>query len=154
MNILLHAQVTSGPFVAHKVDFDALDGVDMSELGFDVLCPTGVVWDSFVSTWKNFANFYLEENLVESEENEDVVPSVGDVAPPNNIDKVGSFALTNYVGSCSFYPAILSMIAGSFALTNCVGDYDFNPVSLNMTVGSFALANCVGGYDFSLASLI
>ncbi|PPR93037.1 hypothetical protein GOBAR_AA27635 [Gossypium barbadense] len=87
MNILLHAQVTSGPFDAHKVDFDALDWVDMSELGFDVLCSTGVVWDSFVSTWKNFANFYLKENPVESEENEDAVPSVGDVAPPNSIEK-------------------------------------------------------------------
>ncbi|KAH1082934.1 hypothetical protein J1N35_022695 [Gossypium stocksii] len=43
MNMLLHAQVASDPF-------DALDGVDMSELGFDVLFPSGNVWNSFMST--------------------------------------------------------------------------------------------------------
>ncbi|KAH1114858.1 hypothetical protein J1N35_008236 [Gossypium stocksii] len=41
-NILLHTQVTGGPFNAHKVDFDALNRVDMSELGFGLLCPLGV----------------------------------------------------------------------------------------------------------------
>lgn len=40
-----------------------------------------------MSTWKNSANFYLEENPVESEENKDVVPSARDIAPPNNIDQ-------------------------------------------------------------------
>lgn len=45
INILSYAQVTSVPFDAYKVDFDALNGGDMSDLGFVALCPTGFVWD-------------------------------------------------------------------------------------------------------------
>ncbi|PPS05272.1 hypothetical protein GOBAR_AA15392 [Gossypium barbadense] len=40
MNILLHAHVAGSPFDVCKVDLDAFDGVDMNELGFDVLCPS------------------------------------------------------------------------------------------------------------------
>ncbi|PPR87381.1 hypothetical protein GOBAR_AA33311 [Gossypium barbadense] len=72
MNILFHTQVAAAPFEVHKVDLDALEGVDMSLLGFDVLCPSGAIWDSFVSTWRRSLDFYIEKD---PSANEDMVPS-------------------------------------------------------------------------------
>lgn len=43
--------------------------------------------ETHLSTWKNSPDFYLEVNPVESGENDDVVPSTDDVAPPDNIDQ-------------------------------------------------------------------
>ncbi|KAK5825471.1 hypothetical protein PVK06_020308 [Gossypium arboreum] len=81
----MHAQVASGPFNAREVDFNALNGADMSKLVFDMLCPSSATWDSFVCTQKNSPNFSLEENPIESEENEDVVLSIGGIAPLDNM---------------------------------------------------------------------
>lgn len=83
MNILLHAQIAGDPFDARKVDFYALNGVDMNELGFEALFPSRNVLNSFVSTQKNSPDFYLEED---PSGNEDVAPSIAnnDVAPFDN----------------------------------------------------------------------
>lgn len=43
MNILLPTQVMNGPFDACGVDFDVFWNVDMGELGFDVLFPSGAI---------------------------------------------------------------------------------------------------------------
>ncbi|PPS15231.1 hypothetical protein GOBAR_AA05347 [Gossypium barbadense] len=172
---LVETKVASGPFNVRKVDLDALDGMDISNLGFDVLFPSSATWDSFVSTWKNSPNLYLEDNPTEGE---DVVPPAksDDATPLDNIDQVGSFALANYVRGYGFYPTSLSMTTRSFAhvncvrgcgfylaslsvtvrsftLTNCVKGCGFYPASLSMIAGRFALANYVGGWDFYPASL-
>ncbi|PPD68759.1 hypothetical protein GOBAR_DD34360 [Gossypium barbadense] len=138
----------------------------MSELGFDMLFPSGDAWNSFLSTLKNSPDFYLEEDPAR---NEDVAPSTAsdDIAPliiqtkalmerdysPASLNmKVGSFGLTNGVGGCSSSLASLDMTVRSFALYNYFGGYDSSHASLNTTAGSFALANCVGGYDSSPVS--
>ncbi|PPR99823.1 hypothetical protein GOBAR_AA20845 [Gossypium barbadense] len=78
--------LAASPFDIRKVDFDALTGVDMSELGFDVLCPSGAVWDSFASTWNNSSDFYIKK---EPNVNEDVAPTTANnnVAPSDDVDK-------------------------------------------------------------------
>lgn len=63
------------------MDFDALDGLDMSNLGFGVLYPLRVGRDSFVSTSKNSSNFYLKEDSIDANKvsfaaNEDVAPTI------------------------------------------------------------------------------
>ncbi|KAK5786363.1 hypothetical protein PVK06_040999 [Gossypium arboreum] len=89
MNILLHARLAAGPFDIRKVDLDALAGVDMSELGFDVLCPSGAVWDSFVLTWNNSLDFYIKKEPIV---NEDVAPTTANnnIAPSDDVDKVAN----------------------------------------------------------------
>ncbi|KAH1056454.1 hypothetical protein J1N35_034519 [Gossypium stocksii] len=105
--------------------------------------------DSFLLTWKNSLDFYLEEdlanaNMAPSIVNEDVNPTNNDVAPTDDMNQGAGYG---------FSPISLNMIAGSFAFANCVGGYSSSLKSLNMTAGSFSLANCVEGCSFSPANL-
>ncbi|PPR90492.1 hypothetical protein GOBAR_AA30194 [Gossypium barbadense] len=61
----LACEVAGSPFDAHAVDLDAFGEVDINQLDFDVLFPLGVVWNSFVSIWKNSPDFYLDKGPVE-----------------------------------------------------------------------------------------
>lgn len=66
----------------------------MSELGFDVKCPSVAAWNSFLTTYKSSPNFYLEKDPTRVEcmappvENDAAAPPAasGDVAPPDNTD--------------------------------------------------------------------
>ncbi|KAK5824659.1 hypothetical protein PVK06_019440 [Gossypium arboreum] len=126
MNILLHAQVTDGPFYAHKVDFNALYRVDMSELSFDMLFPLAM----------------HETHLLEAA-----------VFPCELQYDSWSFALTNSIRNNGSSSVSFSMTGGSFAFANCVGGCGSSAVNLNITAVSFVLANYVGGYGFSPMSL-
>ncbi|KAK5803236.1 hypothetical protein PVK06_030879 [Gossypium arboreum] len=58
-------EVVGSPFDAHAVDLNAFGEVDINQLDFDVLFPLGVVWNSFVSIWKNSSDFHLHKGPVE-----------------------------------------------------------------------------------------
>ncbi|PPS03627.1 hypothetical protein GOBAR_AA17040 [Gossypium barbadense] len=84
--------VAIGSFDVHKVDLDALVGMDISELGFDMLCLSSAAWDSFMTTRKNSLDFYLEEdptnaNMVPSTANEDITPINNDAGPTVNTNQ-------------------------------------------------------------------
>ncbi|KAH1039010.1 hypothetical protein J1N35_040753 [Gossypium stocksii] len=65
---------------ALRVDLVALEGLDMNSRSFDGLCPSSVIWDSFVSTCRGSLDFYIEEDpssdksVVPSTVNNDVTP--------------------------------------------------------------------------------
>lgn len=65
-NILLYAQVTSGPFNARRVNLNALCDVTDDQLEFDVHFPSGAEWEEFTSKWRNCKDFYLDEDLSET----------------------------------------------------------------------------------------
>ncbi|KAK5812163.1 hypothetical protein PVK06_027578 [Gossypium arboreum] len=153
LNTLLYAQVATSPFDICKVDLDALAEY--------VLCPSGTIWKSFVSTWNNSPDFYVEEdptikNMIPSA-NSNIVP-IDNVNPCASKGDDGhcfssasfnviarSFVLYDYVGGCGISPARLSMIVGSFSLVNYVEGYGFSPTGLSMIARSFALTNYVRG---------
>ncbi|KAK5845887.1 hypothetical protein PVK06_002129 [Gossypium arboreum] len=85
-------KVAIGSFDVHKVDLDALVGVDISELGFDMLCLSSAAWDSFMTTRKNSLDFYLEEdptnaNIAPSTANEDITLTNNDAGPTDNTNQ-------------------------------------------------------------------
>ncbi|KAK5812608.1 hypothetical protein PVK06_028044 [Gossypium arboreum] len=101
INILLHAEVVAGPFDVCKMDFDALEEVDISSLGFDVLCPSG--YDSSSANLNIIARRFALANYFG-----------GYGSLPANLNvTIGSFALTNYFEGCSSSLANLNTIVGA-----------------------------------------
>ncbi|KAH1031708.1 hypothetical protein J1N35_043882 [Gossypium stocksii] len=75
----------------HTSYFDALYDVDKGALGFDVCFLSSAVWDSFVSTWKNSQDFYLDEDPVEND-NETSPIENDNMAPPTKNKNAGQDA--------------------------------------------------------------
>ncbi|PPS04783.1 hypothetical protein GOBAR_AA15890 [Gossypium barbadense] len=91
----------AGPFDVCKMDFDALEEVDISSLGFDVLCPSG--YDSSSANLNIIARRFALANYFG-----------GYGSLPANLNvTIGSFALTNCFEGCSSSLANLNTIVGA-----------------------------------------
>ncbi|KAK5812704.1 hypothetical protein PVK06_028142 [Gossypium arboreum] len=97
----MHVQVVGGPFDALRVDLDAFCDVDMNQLGVNVYFPSEAAWDAFTSKRRNSKDFYLDEDLAETntapvdknEANED--PTEANVAPTNGLLAILEVAILN-----------------------------------------------------------
>ncbi|KAK5825883.1 hypothetical protein PVK06_020759 [Gossypium arboreum] len=70
VNLVLHAQIASGPMNLSQVNFDFLNEIFIDSLDFNVSNPEGKVWEEFQLKWKQIVGFFIPNSLeVEAEEN-------------------------------------------------------------------------------------